>query len=511
MNIKPPAVSEASFHVNGELADLEARSPILDNSLAATGGLVCGTRLQRGSVCHQVDVHDVHDRRSNPINNIPVEVMQEIFTRCLPSDRYIKPNAYDTPMALMQVSSAWRNVAISTSKLWSSLYIMVSNDNHVKSAQLMRVWLERSKQRPISLFLCASNASLANLSEVYAMVVSNIHRMKHLRLSLPFFDRTPLIKLLNSGAPFLEELEVRLSRNVRQRRNHFHPAGERIPEFTLTASSAPRLRSLIWQNNTQSFLTPCRFDFSTITELTMHDTLSSEQCVAILKGCPALRTCRLSCYSMPGDLLPTEQPIVHSALKHLSITMSTEGGPLFNRLTLPALEILRLTDVISAIDDEFDFQLWNQATFIDFLRCSRCALTELQLSNVLSSEDELIEVLDLISPSLEVLHLADVRGITSIMDRALELLTVRQAPDGSVTCLCPRLDTIRFGPCLASTDGMLADMVESRWKASEATRGSGSLAIARPRYINPRLDVDHIQDMRRLSALREEGLDMPLY
>ncbi|KDR76680.1 hypothetical protein GALMADRAFT_139579 [Galerina marginata CBS 339.88] len=61
---------------------------------------------------------------SKPVEDIPLDILQEIFIRCLPQDAmtHRQPNITITPILLCHVSSYWRMVALGIPRLWTDLY-----------------------------------------------------------------------------------------------------------------------------------------------------------------------------------------------------------------------------------------------------------------------------------------------------------------------------------------------------------------------------------------------------
>ncbi|KAF9480558.1 hypothetical protein BDN70DRAFT_931582 [Pholiota conissans] len=59
-----------------------------------------------------------------PIESLPIDVLREIFTLCLPRiplDDAFQPNLHEAPMLLCHICSFWRMVALATPTLWNRL------------------------------------------------------------------------------------------------------------------------------------------------------------------------------------------------------------------------------------------------------------------------------------------------------------------------------------------------------------------------------------------------------
>ncbi|KAF9066952.1 hypothetical protein BDP27DRAFT_1174984, partial [Rhodocollybia butyracea] len=91
---------------------------------------------------------------------LPVEILTEIFTHCLPS-KHIPPSSLimEAPLVLLSVCREWRTVALSTPRLWCSPRIRLPSSGHLTDAKLkphhtgIEQWLDRSGSLPLFLSL----------------------------------------------------------------------------------------------------------------------------------------------------------------------------------------------------------------------------------------------------------------------------------------------------------------------------------------------------------------------
>ena len=88
-----------------------------------------------------------------PINQFPREILAEIFWNCLPgtnSKQMLKG------MRLFSICSSWRQLALATPKLWTTVGMVIGNPDRDPSAtgtQVVNTWLERSGTLPLNLYL----------------------------------------------------------------------------------------------------------------------------------------------------------------------------------------------------------------------------------------------------------------------------------------------------------------------------------------------------------------------
>lgn len=437
-----------------------------------------------------------------PVHRMPVEVMQEIFTNCLPADQFMRPDVHKAPLLLTRVCLAWRRVVLSTPYLWNSLAIQFSIINWERRLPLMKFWVFHSSRHPVSLFAYIPMAHDKALDAFLQLFTSNLDRWKNLRLTLPNRSRVAILDALHKGTPLLQNLQLRFS-PIDTEGNSTEPE-----KLVITGKSAPHIRGLVWSSSGSP-----RVDFLLsgihLTDIDIAYPLSVLECLSIMECCSQLVRCDFRSVSEwahgPSLISTFPSPFVLSELVVLSIQTSEPLGEFFQHVTLPALQVLKAADM----GYDVDVGVWSQSHFNDFVVRSGCSLKRLHLLNVLPSEDDLIRTLQLASSSLVELRLLDLKGITVVMDRVLALLTAQQSADGQPSCTCPKLEVLKLGTSLFSTDGQLASMVESRWKWSESAELRSLQQVIRIRSINPRLDPQtHPEDIRRLTLLRKKGLEV---
>ncbi|KAJ7685720.1 hypothetical protein DFH06DRAFT_49472 [Mycena polygramma] len=87
--------------------------------------------------------------------HLPPEILAEIFLHCLPQAGFPSPTT--APLVLCGVCRRWRDVAIGTSALWSSLSIdfdRMSNPGPMTDPNpVYQTWLSRARGAPLSLLL----------------------------------------------------------------------------------------------------------------------------------------------------------------------------------------------------------------------------------------------------------------------------------------------------------------------------------------------------------------------
>ena len=98
-----------------------------------------------------------------PIRQLPLEILGEIFTLCLPP---MKTKHWarslcrrEAPLVLCRVCSSWRNAAINTPHLWKELEFLIPDSYQlsIPVVERMKVWLGRGGDLPVLLRLVLRN------------------------------------------------------------------------------------------------------------------------------------------------------------------------------------------------------------------------------------------------------------------------------------------------------------------------------------------------------------------
>ncbi|KAJ8078181.1 hypothetical protein PM082_000387 [Marasmius tenuissimus] len=100
---------------------------------------------------------DSHCALTMPFRRLPADIWGEVFVRCLPTNKLNVAvcTVKESPLLLTTVCRTWREIALSTPRLWCALHVCVSGlDVHpAPQARLegIKSWLDRSGSRPLTL------------------------------------------------------------------------------------------------------------------------------------------------------------------------------------------------------------------------------------------------------------------------------------------------------------------------------------------------------------------------
>ncbi|KAJ7458008.1 hypothetical protein B0H11DRAFT_1873487, partial [Mycena galericulata] len=122
------SVEELQARIAKISADIELQKAVLKN-------------LEHSKTIVQRQLNSVRD----PVTRLPLEISTEIFSQCLPP-LPMPPGAHRIPMRLLNICSAWTDIALSTPALWAAIFIRLPCTEGFQ--QLLKTWLQRSRKHP---------------------------------------------------------------------------------------------------------------------------------------------------------------------------------------------------------------------------------------------------------------------------------------------------------------------------------------------------------------------------
>jgi hypothetical protein len=176
--------SDEAIQIMGYIADKATRIAEVDQEIEDLKALRAKLTLE------------IKDHRSllSPVPHLPIDILQEIFASCLPTEHYPVVSQYEAPLLLTQVCKNWRNIVLSTPHLWSAIHIPIpSLPGHITSYEspvsglcdyltallalirermvAIHQWLERSKGSPLSISVFdAGNCRSVILSSIRSFI-----------------------------------------------------------------------------------------------------------------------------------------------------------------------------------------------------------------------------------------------------------------------------------------------------------------------------------------------------
>ncbi|KAJ6487102.1 hypothetical protein C8R47DRAFT_1320722 [Mycena vitilis] len=253
-----------------------------------------------------------------PVLSLPPEITSRIFVQCLPAHGRVQPSPTAPPLLLAQICRDWREIALGTSELWSSVDIafieQVTTEAKEGAVLTIETWLSRAKGQPLSL---------------------TVRSQRH---EIPL----SVILLICAAAPRIHTLELDLSENdfdtIKQKQVAFPglqrlalapPLAQEYPAI-IFMERAPSLTNLTVDAIPIPLLSP------SLTTLEIRHRMPFSSLLDLFRQCPKLLdlTVHVDHPSQLEDQSPTTLPFLRS--------LAIVGLTRFDFLTLPALRRLTL-------------------------------------------------------------------------------------------------------------------------------------------------------------------------
>jgi hypothetical protein len=385
------------------------------------------------------------------INNLlPVEIIGEIFRQYVfdvnpdPITGYSRITAHagarTSAITLCHVCSYWRTLAFSISSLWSSLCVIWPKMGYV---HLVRLWLEKSRSRPLSLYLAQYHSSeehdIVAMRQILELCLATAPRWREISLNLTHALQDIFHGLKEDSTEFLESFDVGLSKWSQSRKNQLLNA----------FYSSPFLQRVEWRLFERAL--PANPPWKQLSAVTLNCQSDPEEFFTVLSQCN-----RLEFLDVDVRLIGSASPTTDSTFSLPSLfdlrlgMMSTKDfESLFNHLVLPRLEII---DMRHGFEDSSP-QGW--ISLRNLLSRSSCHLSAFTYGGCDFDEAEFISTLTSVNLS-SLIHLSLSIPIT---DTIIDSLAYEKIRHGFLPL--PLLRHLVFSNCQTS-DGVLSIFINSR-------------------------------------------------
>ncbi|KAJ7449974.1 hypothetical protein B0H11DRAFT_1928361 [Mycena galericulata] len=153
------SMKELQAHIEKITADIELQKQVLK-------------KLEHSKSLAQRQLNTICD----PIARLPLEISSEIFMQCLPL--LAEPGAHNIPMVLVNICNTWTDIALSTPALWAAVRVVFPRSEGFR--QLLRTWLQRARNHPLSISLTNTFHQAAVMYTIWR----HVQQLKHLELTL---------------------------------------------------------------------------------------------------------------------------------------------------------------------------------------------------------------------------------------------------------------------------------------------------------------------------------------
>jgi hypothetical protein len=410
-----------------------------------------------------------------------------------------------------RVCRTWRNVAISTPRLWTDIALELTNETFDAQMLHLQTAIGRSGILPLSIWWWFAFVDLNDISSIQKLnpmttLAPYVSCIRNMNLSLVPESFRSLCQIPAGSLPLLETCEIHLwgdaSGSDQQYSIKFFEGADRLRVLDLNDKCTLSLLDL----KPLRLPSPCH-----LVELCLHGRLCLTELLSIMRRCPNVE----ELYATASDFSPSEHLpdniIFLPRLRQLDLTADEWdlGDAFFSHFTTPSLNKFRAS-FMATVDSDWPFQSFNT-----FLLRSSAPLKYLYLKGISMECEHFLECLRAV-PSLVDLSINDVDYLDGLV---LDALTFHPyAPENLLPCLQIFLARTVFDAPGDTMEKSFATMVESRWwsdvhsvdvmthhgQVSRLTKAELSFAEDRESLID-------VNARRRIRTLQEEGLDVSLH
>ncbi|KAJ7637218.1 hypothetical protein B0H17DRAFT_1339592 [Mycena rosella] len=288
------------------------------------------------------------DSLSYLILTLPPEITSEIFLYSLPTsysdfERNVA-NPREAPMLLCYVCGTWREIALSTQALWTTIDFDIRN---IECVHMFKAWLDGAGEFPrLSVKLSiAENLEVDIASGIFKTLASRSRTMQSLELEASF-EHLRLGYMQNADEhwsfPLLQMLCI----------SSWDAEDADEEDLIKTFPNSPLLREASLSETPPSLIS---LPWKHLTKFTGAFDRGAD-CLEVLRLSPNLAECSFTL--MDDDVVADHTALTHSNLQSLSLlenpptTFAGIAG-ILEYLSLPVLQTLHIVDSES---DEFNFE-----------------------------------------------------------------------------------------------------------------------------------------------------------
>ena len=434
------------------ISQAESRIHSIDATAAKIQLLLSDLAEERTKVQAYRDKHKV---LVAPVWDIPPEILSYVFVLCLshrpPNE--IKRSSLKRSLLLARVNRYWRQVALSTPQLWSTIFLdsksltgprtgheTPAEDSSTKTLCMPKVCLERSGACPLSIIVFSQEFNV----EILDFIIPISHRWRRISLNT---NMTMLQSLssIKGNLHRLEHLEIRNTQWIEG-----PPPAIGLLSFF---SEAPCLKHVMVSNTFQT-----AFSTLPLQQLTTWEgPVRISDFAQVFKLAPSLEECFLQPLRMlNGPLMCENETNLSHNLTSLHISTGTITNLSLQLQHLPQFPCLRQLFLYC---DKRVLISSPETTLIPFFAKSGGQLRYLMFG--ISVSLEIIRRCLAHTPMLTSLHIHRVAT-----DVVLNYLTLEEGCcDREGSGLVPKLETLRLSGKLYFPARAVTKLIHSRWRS----------------------------------------------
>ncbi|KAJ7029336.1 hypothetical protein C8F04DRAFT_1043331 [Mycena alexandri] len=306
----------------------------------------------------------------------PPEIIAEIFFRCLPAE-FTVPDPGTAPLVLCRICRQYREIALSTPVLWSSLWLDFRRIARSKAyLELHRTWLARAGNTPLSLsFRDHASQRLDSSDAIKSLILTIVELSGQWRnIEIQLFVRhgiTALLFPIKGTLPRLEKLII---------------VGAQKLDNPISIADAPNLRCVSVRYHPE-----LRLPWHQLTTFRCDAGLDASSALKLIRDSPNLLDAALFSYNI--GTTPLALSLATSRHAHLEC-LTLAGFPgvqkdftIFKYLEAPSLKTLRVLFKATG------FRPLDVSPFLYFLSQPSLRLHTLILSHLPATPADLITCL----------------------------------------------------------------------------------------------------------------------
>ncbi|KAJ6523827.1 hypothetical protein B0H19DRAFT_1200937 [Mycena capillaripes] len=385
---------------------------------------------------------------------LPHDVVREIFAVSLPDTRHPTMNRTDAPVAISQICSDWRRIALSMPRLWTSLHIALPTANpNIETKAIIdgiKIWFARSGGLPLSIsYVSGSDADGVHAEDrswILQTLVQFSLRWRHMRFIFPSAESyQPLAALSPLDVPMLQTVVIHAGNSIVTTSDSFSFArGTRVHGISIRSRfNTPA--------NINAFVPRSQIRHLSILGRTPIFTL--DEAVRLFELSPQLETCALRIADSLRCRVTASDGISLQHMRRLCLVDETRANQtnFFSCIDLPSLEAL-----------EYSCEIGPPPSLSHLSAPHK--LTTLGLSAPIGPQT-LSDILRFF-PMLQTLLLHQARKSLAnngaIVACALFALLTPSPEDPLSTTICPRLESLCCLGIDGGSDEELLALIETR-------------------------------------------------
>ncbi|KAF7352385.1 F-box domain-containing protein [Mycena venus] len=274
-----------------------------------------------------------------PVLTLPPEITSEIFVYCLPAKRvWDVVNMEEAPLLLTHICRAWRQIAIATPQLWTSLLIYRAN-SLLQLDEIVKTWFQRARKCPLSVSIHGCLVEIGAFHDFMKTFQQHSQGMRSLELQTGVGDFWAMDSHFLE-LPLLQKLSIRFLAQEEDLDDENDP----VTMF----NNVPMLHEVLMGEIPPSFIA---LPWQQLTKFT-GELYSVEYCLEALVLMPTIIECAFSVFGPENGGADGLEVVSHPNLRHLTLfeSMSDLGARatspyILTLLTLPALQTLEIQGV----------------------------------------------------------------------------------------------------------------------------------------------------------------------